>query len=107
MGPQPTATLGRDVLDRGPARLPGFAGAGSVLVDGSGGDFFRFIFAGSALLEALLDVVVLALSFGAPGSLWHGHRPPVGSVFCLSDRPPAKQGSLTSPERSPIMKPIS
>src|SRR2546423_1308049 len=97
MGPQPTAALRRDVLDRCPARLLGFTGTGSVLVDRAGGDFFRFIFAGSALLEALLDVVVLALSFGAPGSLWHGHRPPVGSVFCLSGWPPAKQGALTSP----------
>src|SRR6202022_1195835 len=51
VGPQSTTALRRDVLDGCPAPLFGFAGPSSVLVYRPSRDLFRFVLAGSALLE--------------------------------------------------------
>ena len=49
----------------------GFAGASSFLVDGASRNLFGGVFALAPLLEALLDVLVLALSLRTPRILWH------------------------------------
>src|SRR5690606_2832697 len=65
------ATRG-DVVGGGAAGLAGLAGAGPLLVDGAGRDLLGRLGALTALLQALLDVLVLALALGVPGSLRHG-----------------------------------
>src|SRR3989442_2247246 len=45
---------------------------GPRLIDRRGGDPLRGLLGSSADFQILLDVVVLALTLGAPGFLWHG-----------------------------------
>ena len=70
--PQSAASAGRDVLNRCPASLLRFTRSGTLLIHGTGGDFFCLLAFDSPLAQAALDVLVLALSFGAPGFLRHG-----------------------------------
>src|SRR5438105_854268 len=67
---------GRDVFDRGPAGLLRLSVASPLLVHGACRDLLRFVLAGAALEQALLDVVVLPFALGAPGSLRHVDTPP-------------------------------
>src|SRR3954462_8898973 len=61
----------RDVLRRAPGRRLRLAAPGALLVDRARGDLLRLLLRGPALLERLLDVLVLALPLCRPCPLWH------------------------------------
>src|SRR5207244_3548503 len=61
-------------------RLASLTAAGALLVDRTRGDLLRPFRRGPALLDALLDVLVLPLSLGIPCFLWHGRRMPAPRV---------------------------
>src|SRR6266513_177672 len=60
-------------------------------------DPLRGLLRPSAPLEIGLDVVVLALAFVGPGSLWHsGHLPHVSRARGVRDQPPKRAASIVS-----------
>src|SRR5262245_61668242 len=80
--PEAATATRRDVGDRGAAGLPRLARAGPFLVHGPGGDLLGRVLVAALLLQALLDVLVLAFAFGAPGFLGHDLLLPVPSRPC-------------------------
>src|SRR5438270_2043666 len=106
MRPQPSASLRREVLDRRPACFFRLTGAGAIFVDGPCRDFFRLPLAGSALLEAFLDVFELSLALRTPGLLWHAfYLPLLFSSISLVRHP--EHNALTAAARMAIMNPTS
>src|SRR4029079_9103799 len=69
---QAAAPLGRQVVERGPARRLALAVLRPILVDGARRDLLGGVLVLAALLEAFLDVLVLALALGAPLIPGHG-----------------------------------
>src|SRR5262245_57317621 len=69
--PEAAPASGRDVADRGSAGLLGLARARPLLVHRPGGDLLGRVLVAAPLLQALLDVLVLAFALGAPGLLRH------------------------------------
>src|SRR5262245_54062618 len=96
MRPEAAPPSGRDVGDRGPASLLGLARACPLLVHGPGRDLLGGILGAAALLQALLDVLLLAFALGAPGFLGHDGSFPVRAGLPV---PPYRPGRL-SPRRS-------
>src|SRR4029077_17332310 len=72
---QATATLGRDVLQRRPARRLALAVLGTVLADGARGDLLGGLLALAPFEQTVLDVLVLALALVAPLVSGHGRLP--------------------------------
>src|SRR5215212_8366713 len=76
MGPEAASARGRDVVDRGPAGLFRLAGARPLLVDGPRRDLLGLVLRGSAVEQAVLDVLVLTVAFRRPRWLRHRSDPP-------------------------------
>jgi len=68
MRAQAAAPLGRQVVERGPARGQALAVLGAILVDRSRRDLLGRLLALAAIEKAFLDVLVLALALGAPST---------------------------------------
>jgi hypothetical protein len=92
----PTAACGGDVLRGGPAGGLGLARASPLLVDRARRDLFGPAGALTTLLGALLDVLVLPLTFGTR-SLWNESPPP----GCRDRRPRAGPWAGPLPWRPP------
>ena len=74
------------------------AGAGAFLVHRAGRDLLGGVLAAAALLEALLDVLVLALTLLAPGLL--RHRLLLSHEVCLATYPRPALRACVSPTRA-------
>src|SRR5207237_7357154 len=72
---QAAALAGRHVCPRELRGLLRLAGAGPLLVHGPRSDLLRPLLRRAALLETLLDVLVLPFPLVAPGLLRHGDPP--------------------------------
>src|SRR3954453_22591812 len=71
-GAEAAPAAGRDVLTGEARRLLGLPGAGTLLVDRASGDLLGLLLRRAALLETLLDVLVLTFALPGPGLLRHG-----------------------------------
>src|SRR3954447_535002 len=88
---QAASTRRRDVVDRRAARGLRLAGPGALLVDRAGRDLLGLLRRPTALLEAVLDVLVLPLTLSAPPP-WHRDAP-FDRVCCAVDGvPPVTAG---------------